>query len=84
MIYVLVVLVLLGAGFWFLVRQRSGRTSRPIRRLEAEYMRKLALPESEARVVMGEQEARLRSRFPGRERRWYLEKMLYDLERDRH
>ncbi|NLY11100.1 MAG: hypothetical protein GX020_05375 [Firmicutes bacterium] len=51
--------------------------------LEAEYRRRLRLSEKEATEVIERQLASLKEKFPDRSYEWYLEKMIFDLDRDR-
>lgn len=52
-------------------------------KLYEECRRQLKMPPAEADKVIERYISRLKERQPGRSREWYLEKILYDLERDR-
>ncbi len=60
---------------------RSGRWQAAV--LRRQYKRKLNMPEDLAETVTEENLSRLRKRYPGRSDAWYLDKMLYELKRDR-
>ena len=66
-----------------LVLKRLIRPKDEAKDLRERYIRRLGMPESMAEQVIEAQRSKLRRKFPGRSERWYLEKMLYDLERDR-
>lgn len=83
MVYVLIALGVFGALYWFYGRKLSVWKDSSVRNLERQYARELGQTDTAAKSVIAEQEARLRRRFPGRSRQWYMEKMLYDLQRDR-
>ena len=53
------------------------------RQLEGQYRRLMRLSESEGEAAIRRQIEQLKRRHPGRSRAWYLEKMIYDLQRDR-
>ncbi len=44
--------------------------------------RQLKLPPEQADQTIDRQIERLKERYPGRSEEWYLEKIIYDLERD--
>lgn len=51
--------------------------------LRQEARRQLKLPADQADQTINRQIERLKERYPGRSEEWYLEKIIYDLERDR-
>ncbi len=51
--------------------------------LRQEARRQLKLPPDQADQSIDRQIERLKERYPGRSEEWYLEKIIYDLERDR-
>ena len=66
--------------------RRSSRDAAPRDSVEAltrRYLRRLHMAPAEARATLERQLAQLAERFPGTDRRWQLEKLLIDLERDR-
>jgi len=58
----------------------AGRTKTGSLRQEAR--RQLKLPPEQADQTIDRQIERLKERYPGRSEEWYLEKIIYDLERD--
>lgn len=69
-----------GAVFFiFKTRKNSGRRA-PLRE---ECIRGLRLPRSEGEETLRRHIASLRKKHPGKDEEWYLEKILYDLGRDR-
>jgi len=51
--------------------------------LRQEARRQLKLPPDQADQTIDRQIERLKERYPDRSEEWYLEKIIYDLERDR-
>ncbi len=51
--------------------------------LRQEARRQLKLPPKEADQTIDRHIERLKERYPDRSEEWYLEKLIYDLERDR-
>ncbi|HWP97731.1 MAG TPA: hypothetical protein VN426_12880 [Syntrophomonadaceae bacterium] len=56
---------------------------REIRKLAAEYVRQSGLTAAEAHRSLERQTERLQISRPGKSQLWYMEKILYDLQRDR-
>ncbi len=84
MAYLLVILLLGAIGYLWWKRQRSGGTGTSrAAALRREYRRKANLPAETAEDHINRYIERLQERNPGHDEEWYLEKMLYDLERDR-
>ena len=77
---ILLVLIALGiiAYFWF----RKKPSSR-LDKLWVDCQRQLRMPPEQANNVIERYISRLQEKHPGRSQEWYLEKILYDLERDR-
>lgn len=79
---IILVLLILAAGlafyFWF-----RGRPATPEDKLWAECRRQLRMPPEQADKTIERFLERLQERHPGKSREWYLEKILYDLQRDR-
>jgi hypothetical protein len=65
----------------YLWRRRGGVSK--TRTLRSEYRRLLNMPRDEADANIGRHLESLKDKYPGRSEEWYLEKMIYDLERDR-
>ena len=82
-ITIIMVLALGAALVTFIIRKRSSHSEGNLEQLKERYKLRLNMPDAMAEDVIQSQRAKLKRRFPGRSERWYLEKMLYDLERDR-
>ncbi len=80
MVWILIGLIALALLFGWWQRQGTGQIRS--RSLKEEYRRKLGLPPDVADSIIDEQVEKLRQRHPNRSTEWYLEKMIYDLERD--
>jgi len=79
-------LIIIGAVLllaWYLGRRKRGNKTGKVNLLRKEYGRKAGLPTSSADKYIDEYIRRLKEKHPGRSEEWYLEKMLFDLERDR-
>ncbi len=84
MAYVLVLILLAVIGYlWWKSRSRGQRGTSRAAALRQEYRRKANLPAETAEEDINRYIQRLQERSPGHEEEWYLEKMLYDLDRDR-
>ncbi len=68
---------------WYLGRKKRVKKTGKVRLLRQEYGRKAGLPASTADKYIDDYISRLKEKHPGRSEEWYLEKMLFDLERDR-
>lgn len=75
-VVVVVVFFLRSRGAGIAGRGKSGS-------LRQEARRQLKLPPDQADQAIDRQIERLKERYPGRSEEWYLEKIIYDLERDR-
>jgi len=80
---ILVVIIVLAVIFY--IRSRGGS---PVGRGKSRSLRQqahnqLKLPPEQADQTIDRQIDRLKERFPNRSEEWYLEKIIYDLERDR-
>jgi len=51
--------------------------------LEARYLRRTPGPPAEARALLERQLKRLAEQYPGKSRRWYLQRLLAETERAR-
>ncbi|GEM_PF-4036870 len=76
-------LLLVGAGgvVALILHLRRGRWQAAL--LRRKHKNKLNMPEELAESVIEDNLARLREQYPGRPEEWYLDKMLYELDRDR-
>lgn len=54
-----------------------------IRKLKREYIALHTLSKSDAEKALARQMDLLKSKRPGQSEEWYLEKIIYDLEKDR-
>ena len=77
--YLILFSALAGLVF-FAIRVRKASGPSPLRR---KCLEELRLPPPEAERTLNRHIERLESRHPGRDEDWYLEKILYDLGRDR-
>jgi hypothetical protein len=68
--------------FWQKRRSAGGGKSRA-RALRKEYSRKARLPLGREDEHIDSYILRLQEKYPARSEVWYLEKMLFDLERDK-
>ncbi len=81
MIYLVVVTVLIIfiiIGFYYFRGE-----SRKIKRLKQRYILLSHMPPEVAEETLNLHLENLKKKFPGRSMEWYLEKIIYDLERDR-
>lgn len=80
-IWILVAAVLIVLIYYYLSRRKQG--GRKSGSLRTELRQLLNLPPAEAEKTIERHLKSLQERFPGRSEEWYLEKIIYDLERDR-
>ena len=78
----LVILVVIAAGA-VLVSFLRGRATDSAAALKRRYRQLVGLPVEEANKALRQQLKAVRKRYPGHSDQWYLEKIIYDLERDR-
>ena len=78
--YIIVIAVILFV-FYYLQKQKSKKPKASA--LRKEYSRKAGLPPTTADEQIDAYIKRLQQKHPGRSEEWCLEKMLFDLERDR-
>ena len=78
---VFIVLVIVAGAYYFWSRQKGPASK--VNRLWMECRRQLRMPPEEADKVIERYMSRLEEKHPDRSQEWYLEKILYDLERDR-
>lgn len=81
MIYLMILLVI-AAGFALLGFLRS-RATDSTAALKRKYQQLVFLSGQQADDALHHQLKAVRKRYPGRSEQWYLEKIIYDLERDR-
>lgn len=80
---IIMVLAIVVALACLVVRRLRERFHGSTESLRAQYRSMLRMPDHMADEVIEAHLSRLRIKHPGRSEQWYLEKMLYDLERDR-
>ena len=79
-----VLIIVIVAVVFFLRSRGAGLAGRgKAGGLRQEARRQLKLPPDQADQTIDRQIERLKERYPGRSEEWYLEKIIYDLERDR-
>ena len=61
----------------------SGAPRRRLKSLKSQYCGLSGMPEHLAEESLRQQVEALRKKFPAKDREWYIEKALYDLQRDR-
>jgi hypothetical protein len=82
MIYLVILLVVIaGAVLASFLRNRTADSTAALKR---RYRQLVLLSEQQAGIALQHQLQAVRKRYPGRSEQWYLEKIIYDLERDRH
>ncbi len=80
-LFIIVAAALIGG--YFLRKRGRGPGKVKGSALRKEIHRQLRLPPDAADQTIERHIERLRERYPNRSEEWYLEKILYDLERDR-
>ncbi len=80
---IVIVVIVLAAGYYF-----RSKGSSPVSRFKSGSLRdkaksQLKLPPDQADQTIDRQIERLKERYPNRSEEWYLEKIIYDFERDR-
>jgi uncharacterized protein HemX len=78
----LVILLVIGAGAALVGWLRS-RTADGAAALKQRYQQLVLLSGRQADEALRHQLTAARKKYPGRSEQWYLEKIIYDLERDR-
>lgn len=78
--YAIVIAVILFAFYYF---QKYRGTKPKTNNLRKEYSRRAGIPPATADDHIDAYIKRLQQKHPGRSEKWCLEKMLFDLERDR-
>ncbi len=78
----LVIGILVVLGIFYVIRQRGGITSKE-NQLRARCKSLLNLPPEEADQTLDRLIQRQQEKNPGKTEEWYLDKILYDLEKDK-
>ncbi len=76
----IIILSLLIAVYVYRARTPQAKVAK----LRSQYRHELRLQPEEADQILERQLNRVRQKFPNHTEQWYLEKILYDLHRDRH
>ncbi len=79
-ILILAVIAVLGLIYYFWQRKRPGMGKEQALRRQISNL--LKQPPDSANETIDRYVANLKKRHPGRSEEWYLEKIVYDLERD--
>lgn len=80
---IIVILVIIAAAFYFYKKKGTGTAKRgKSSDLRQQAQRMLRLPPAEAEKTIDRHMEKLKIRHPNRTEEWYLEKIIYDLERD--
>jgi len=77
----LVVMLIVVAAVYFLQRKRAGAGKESAKRKELKQL--LNLPSDSADQTIDRYINNLKERNPGHDEEWYLDKIIYDLEKDR-
>ncbi len=84
MTLVIVVVIVIFAVLYYLRSKQAGPSKRgKPGSLRQQARRQLKLPPDQADQTIDRQIERLKERYPDRSEEWYLEKIIYDFERDR-
>lgn len=79
---VLLLIIAAAVGVALYLRRKKGGGNRS-QQLREEYRKQLNLSAEKAEPVIERHLSRLKEKFPDKTEEWYLEKMIYDLKRDR-
>lgn len=82
-IYYVISIAIIIYAFISYKRSRQKIRNPRVNALRSEYIRKAGLPRGTADEHIDNYIRRLQEKHPGRSEDWYLEKMLFDLERDK-
>lgn len=83
MSYYLVILLVIAAGAVLAAFLRSRASDSATAGLKRRYRQLVSLSAEQADNALRHQMKAVRKKYPGRSEQWYLEKIIYDLERDR-
>ncbi len=78
---IVILLIVVVAVVLFLLRKRSGTGKKDAKRKELRQL--LNLPSDSADQTIDRYINNLKERNPGKDEEWYLDKIIYDLEKDR-
>ncbi|MGM0651856.1 MAG: hypothetical protein ACQES4_03615 [Bacillota bacterium] len=79
--FIVILLVIIAVAVYFLQRSSSGKGKAGTKRKELRQL--LNLPPDSADQTIDRYIASLKERHPGHDEEWYLDKVIYDLEKDR-
>jgi hypothetical protein len=81
LLFILAIIIILTIIYFYVLKKGKGRGKKST--LWQECRRQLRLPDKIADETIKRHIKRLKERHPNRSEEWYLEKILYDLDRDR-
>jgi hypothetical protein len=81
LLFILAIIIILTIIYFYVLKKGKGRGKKSI--LWQECRRQLRLPDKIADETIERHIKRLKERHPNRSEEWCLEKILYDLDRDR-
>jgi len=79
--FIVILLIILVVAVYLLQRKSSGTGKKNAKRKELRQL--LNLPPDSADQTIDRYMANLKERHPGHDEEWYLDKIIYDLEKDR-
>lgn len=79
--FIVILLIIVAAAVYFLQRSRTGTGKKGAKRKELRQL--LNLPSDSADQTIDRYINNLKERHPGHDEEWYLDKIIYDLEKDR-
>jgi hypothetical protein len=79
----IIALIILAVLFFFWQKKRSNGGRHDLKALRREYSRKARLPLGREDEYIDSYILRMQEKYPARSEIWYLEKMLFDLDRDK-
>lgn len=80
-LFIVILVIIVIAAVFFLQRKRSGTGGKEAKRKELRQL--LNLPPDSADQTIDRYVTNLKERHPGHDEDWYLDKIIYDLEKDR-
>ncbi|MGM0442366.1 MAG: hypothetical protein ACQEQC_08100 [Elusimicrobiota bacterium] len=81
--YGLLILILFSVIIWA-VFNFTGSKSRKVEKLKEKYYRISGLPRDSAGQALKSQIEKLKKKHPDKDMEWYLDKIIFDLEKDKY